>query len=447
MITFRYAGNIAAGKGFVYNEGERVQGTSTPLFTLLLTLFNILGIHSTPASLLIGFVSFVTTAVMIYLIAEKIHSPQAGALSVLILIANGSFMMWQHQGMETPFYCAIIVLSFYLMIKGQWWFAPMPALVRLDGLLIGAAMVLGLAVSHLMKKGSGNNILRSKEFRHVIFGFICLFLPWFMFAFLYFGNIFPQSMLAKQYHFQAVSRWWMGSYLLTSPLFLLSISSVYLLRKNSYEYWNHIIVFVLYILMYIISFSLVQLGEAYEWYLPPVIMMNALLSGIVVIELYKRIRKKFSPSPRIEYIVGGALLIAFIALCAITFRRTYIEKKDWAKTIEQTRVNAAAYVRDHFPSSSTVCAGAIGHIGYTTQMRVIDWLGLMTPGAVGKSIDEVIHNFQPDIIIGHELREGEFTPTNFKALSAYPFHKIIEYPRKTEWGVYHVYSRNPPQSK
>ncbi len=37
-ITYRYAHNLAAGKGFVYNPGEQVLSTTTPLFTLLLAL-------------------------------------------------------------------------------------------------------------------------------------------------------------------------------------------------------------------------------------------------------------------------------------------------------------------------------------------------------------------------------------------------------------------------
>src|SRR5215831_17336610 len=37
-ITLRYADNLAAGRGFVYNPGEHVLGTTTPLFTLLLAL-------------------------------------------------------------------------------------------------------------------------------------------------------------------------------------------------------------------------------------------------------------------------------------------------------------------------------------------------------------------------------------------------------------------------
>ena len=36
-ITFRYARNLLAGEGFVYNPGVPVQGTTTPLYTLLMT--------------------------------------------------------------------------------------------------------------------------------------------------------------------------------------------------------------------------------------------------------------------------------------------------------------------------------------------------------------------------------------------------------------------------
>ncbi len=35
-ITFRYARNLVRGTGFVYNPGERVLGTTTPLYTLVL---------------------------------------------------------------------------------------------------------------------------------------------------------------------------------------------------------------------------------------------------------------------------------------------------------------------------------------------------------------------------------------------------------------------------
>jgi hypothetical protein len=37
-ITYRYARNLLAGEGFVFNPGERVLGTTTPLYTSLMAL-------------------------------------------------------------------------------------------------------------------------------------------------------------------------------------------------------------------------------------------------------------------------------------------------------------------------------------------------------------------------------------------------------------------------
>ena len=44
LITLRYAENLAGGHGFVYNPGERVLGTTTPLYALFLALAAALGL-------------------------------------------------------------------------------------------------------------------------------------------------------------------------------------------------------------------------------------------------------------------------------------------------------------------------------------------------------------------------------------------------------------------
>jgi hypothetical protein len=41
FITFRYAGNIVHGVGFVYNPGERVLGTTTPVYALLIAALSL----------------------------------------------------------------------------------------------------------------------------------------------------------------------------------------------------------------------------------------------------------------------------------------------------------------------------------------------------------------------------------------------------------------------
>ncbi|MDH4158307.1 MAG: hypothetical protein OEW00_13635, partial [candidate division Zixibacteria bacterium] len=69
FITYRYAENMAMGYGFVYNEGQRVLGTSTPLFTLMLALFSFLSVSPLRAAMFISLVSSGITAMIIYRMA------------------------------------------------------------------------------------------------------------------------------------------------------------------------------------------------------------------------------------------------------------------------------------------------------------------------------------------------------------------------------------------
>jgi len=68
FITYRYAEHLAEGKGFVFNEGEKVQGTSTPLLTMILASVGVVfGPAAIPA-------------------AAKIISALADGCSLLLLI-------------------------------------------------------------------------------------------------------------------------------------------------------------------------------------------------------------------------------------------------------------------------------------------------------------------------------------------------------------------------
>jgi hypothetical protein len=68
LITFRYARNLTDGNGFVYNVGERVLGTTTPLLTLLLGgIGSILGAGVIPTSaVVLGMAGMAGAAVLTF---------------------------------------------------------------------------------------------------------------------------------------------------------------------------------------------------------------------------------------------------------------------------------------------------------------------------------------------------------------------------------------------
>jgi len=64
-ITFRYANHIAQGMGFVYNGGERILGTTTPLYTLLLAGAKAAGADLIGTSLTINIAADVLTLILV----------------------------------------------------------------------------------------------------------------------------------------------------------------------------------------------------------------------------------------------------------------------------------------------------------------------------------------------------------------------------------------------
>ena len=116
-ITLRYAANLAEGKGFVYNPGENVWGTTTPLQTLILALAAV--VFGVPAlefsAVLIGLAASVAFWLMLVIIFEEQRVPRPVTAAVLLMVLFGpAYVSNSVSGMETPLVLALMALSFYL---------------------------------------------------------------------------------------------------------------------------------------------------------------------------------------------------------------------------------------------------------------------------------------------------------------------------------------------
>ena len=86
-ITFRYALNLASGFGFVYNIGERVLGTTTPLWTVVLALMQAAHIPMELGALVLPLCLDVVTALLMFRLLIKLQygAPAAAGAAVLFL--------------------------------------------------------------------------------------------------------------------------------------------------------------------------------------------------------------------------------------------------------------------------------------------------------------------------------------------------------------------------
>ena len=195
-ITFRYARNIATGVGFVYNAGERVLGTTTPAYALLLAgLSRLTGFYDYPRLALMtnALINAVAFSVIIRLTARLSGSRWVGLGAALLFAIEGRGLDFSTGGMEAGFNQLAILTTFLLLFKKQTrWAAAalgLALLIRPDGVNLAAAFFGVLGLEALRRKGPW------PWAEGAVFAVVVL--PWVIFATAYFGNFIPQSILAK----------------------------------------------------------------------------------------------------------------------------------------------------------------------------------------------------------------------------------------------------------
>ena len=115
-ITYSYAKRIASGDGFVFSKGDTpVLGTTTPLYTLILAVFAVLGCPPHVSSPIIGIVCHGFVAVVIFFIVLHIFNHRLLAVGASLFWSFSLAVFFRTGGMETPFY--LLLLSIFTLVE------------------------------------------------------------------------------------------------------------------------------------------------------------------------------------------------------------------------------------------------------------------------------------------------------------------------------------------
>src|SRR5262249_18869762 len=145
LVTFRYAENLVQGKGFVYNDGERVLGTTAPLFGLVVALFLLPGISPFVTAFLINTACDLFTAwVLFRMFSSSRDEPSGGQwlcfLAPAVFLLNPESLQWSLSGMETSAAIALLFAACWWASKDSWKLAfaagAAALLVRIDGVAV-----------------------------------------------------------------------------------------------------------------------------------------------------------------------------------------------------------------------------------------------------------------------------------------------------------------------
>lgn len=402
-ITYRYARNIALGRGFVYNVGQPVLGTTTPVYTLLLAGLSFIWPDLPRLSHSIGVLAWMLCVPVIYGIGRARGRQRVGMAAAAFVALNPLFL--GVLGMETTLYVLLALSTFYLYLKEQPIWAALCAgltfLARWDGIL-----VVGVLLFAEMLKNKGR-FLRT--------GLACavIIIPWLVYSYVTFGSILPNTFFAK------VGQGWnqglggaeigpfeRGLVVIAASaygenrLFLLlpflagagSLSAFY--RKV--KWWP----LLLWTMTYIGGF--VALGVLrFGWYYPPLVPTFALLTAEGI--------EAVAQSISLHLTRTAGRVAVMIALCALCL----VPNVDWLVKSQRTGIDAhsatylevARWLQTQTPPDSSVALLEIGIIGFYSDRTVVDTMGLVSPEMVGhlgnwfQTLQFAINHYWPEYVV------------------------------------------------
>ena len=123
-LTLRDARNVAQGAGVVYNAGETVLGTTTPLFALLYGAIGaVVGVDWIPLSAVLGNALADVLAVLLLVrwIGRAARSPLVGLAAGVAYGLAPRAIEYSSGGMEAPLYTLLILVTLYEAARGHQW--------------------------------------------------------------------------------------------------------------------------------------------------------------------------------------------------------------------------------------------------------------------------------------------------------------------------------------
>jgi len=378
FISFRYAHNLAQGQGLVFNPGERVEGYTNFLWTMLLAGCAWLGLDLVPASKTLSILATLGTLAGLSALGRALFAgrPRAGlqaGLPPLLYATMGSQARHVVSGMETPLFVLLVTLAVYVGI-----YRRQPLLT--GGLFALAAMTRPEGLMYLVLF-CGYQLLTTRDGRlpqtlTLLAGFLALYGAYFLWRYAYYGYLLPNTFYAKAsgFHWMRLARGWdylrqLVSWWGLAPFLLLASLSLLSLRRE--QSWGLFLLFVLATLAYFVFVG----GDFIVWFGPRFLMPILPFLLLMSVEGLTRLNQVAWLAQRVglwvELLAAGLLLVNAYGF---SWPARYFDA-DIFTTQMRGWAELGRWIATNTPPDTSLASDAAGLIPFYSSRHTIDMYG------------------------------------------------------------------------
>lgn len=384
FILARYARNVVTGEGWVFNPGDHVEGYTSFAWVALIAVLGRVGVDYVVAMRGLSLVAALGCLWVLYLCAPGLGITRRRLRAFIapgLLASSGAFACWSLGGLETTGYALSTLVTVYVVDKmgADKRMAAVGgvcvgicALIRPEGLGVGAVLFCWVAADR-----SGRSPARLAAYLGPVVMIVVAHLLW---RRTYYGDWLPNTFYAKvgftsdqlirglRYVSDSISA--NGG----AAAWLVPVAAPWFVARNRLARIGSTVVITLVAMVVAVGGD----GLAMHRFMVPVIPLWLMLIAWlyhVVIETLAAKRSGTTPlATRIVAItaVCGIAISLFVnpsdSVQYLLFEEHKTEVEDWRAVGE--------WVGEHASADAAVACVPIGAVGYYSNLRVYDMMGL-----------------------------------------------------------------------